>query len=345
MTVTVKAMLVVMLAVLAAQGATPVASPTAYLSPTPTYFSPGSIVLTPSPLPDDSLEVLPDVVTARFIPSTYTPRTGEPFTLTLIVDLPPGFTLVEWPTFPDQWGDFMVRGVSDMTEEKRADGGTIHRQSLTVILWEPKDFTTPEAFIGYGDGFSVLRVPTRAAFINVPTVLLPGDENLRPLRPAIYLPYLSPWLVLLITGVMGGVFGLGYRRLKQRRQQPVEQPSEQPQPPGEIALQALTHLKQRAETVEITPQVGDILRDYIAARFATAARELTTDELILQLEGRLSERLLAELGRILQQIDLAKFAGASLDVETAQRFIDLASRWIAVAEREGQPRFDKGQVS
>lgn len=319
----------------AQDAATPVASPTAYLSPTPTYFSPGSIVLTTTPTPGPDLAVMTDVATARFSTTTYSPLTGEPFTLTLTVTLPPGFTLTDWPTLPEQWGDFLVMESGEQITEQLEQNVTAISQDFTVLLWEPGDSKTPQMFVSYSDGTSQLSIPAREAIISVPTVLIPGDENLRPLRPAVYLPYISPLAVIGDLLVLGTGFGLGYRRWKNRS---VTQVVEEVRPPTPYEI-AQTGLQTLQNTPDLSPaeqyaQIGGILREYNRARMDIRGGE-TTEELVdlLRQEQSYPSKLIDELLRLLSATDLAKYAGVEAEAVVAERLIDVAQRWITVAER------------
>lgn len=320
---------------LAQDAPTPIVSPTAYLSPTVTYFSPGSIVLTATPTPGPELAVMTDVATARFNTTTYAPLTGEPFTLTLIVTLPQGFTLIEWPTLPEVWGDFVVMKMGEqMTSQLEAEVTEI-KQDFTVLLWEPEDHTTPQTFVGYSDGTSTLRIPARETIISVPTVLIPGDENLRPLRPTVYLPYISPLAVIGGIVIIGAGIGFGYRWWKNRPEPQIVVETREPTP-YEVAQSALQTLQN---TPELPPEeryarIGSILRDYNRARAGLSGGD-TTEELVTLLrdERKYPDKLIDELLRLLSAADLTKYAGVEADAEVAARLTEVAQRWITVAER------------
>lgn len=314
---------------------TPYLSPTPYMSPTVTYFSPGSIVLTITPTPGPDLAVMTDVVTARFNTTTYAPLTGEPFTLTLIVTLPQGFTLTEWPTLPEQWGDFVLMNVGEQMTTQLEAGVTGIKQDFIVLLWEPEDHTTPQTFVGYSDGTSTLRIPARETIISVPTVLIPGDENLRPLRPAVYLPYIPPLAVIGGIVIIGAGIGFGYRWWKNRPEPQIVVETRQPTP-YEVAQSALQTLQN---TPELSPEdryarIGSLLRDYNRARVGLSGGD-TTEELVTLLrdERKYPDKLIDELLRLLSAADLTKYAGVEADAEVAARLTEVAQRWITVAER------------
>ncbi|HEX2618526.1 MAG TPA: DUF4381 family protein, partial [Phototrophicaceae bacterium] len=269
-------------------------------------------------------------VTARFSTSNPRPLTGEAFTLELIISLPTGTELAELPTFPSPgvWGDFEIVQTGEVQTETQSDGAAIYRQLLTVRLWQPRDYVTPDSFVGYRlSGFNdVQRIPVRAENISIPTVLDFDDLTLRPFKALINLPYISPWLILGGLVIIGGGIGFGYHWWQRRPAQVL--PAERMLTPGEIALQKLNGLKT---SEEITPesqytQVAIYLRDYVLAKYGIG--EMTTAETVNALQLHLPEKLLSDLNRMLTEADLVKFAGTQSDAEVARRLIEAARRWI-----------------
>jgi hypothetical protein len=163
----------------------------------------------------------PSGVVARWEANTYAVQTGQPFTLTLRVELDPGFSLVPWDQFPMQWGAFEVQSIEPILETKRLDGGLIVSQSLHVILWQPQDVVTPDWFIAYTTkcGADIRLVPSRQAFISVPTVLDFNDQTLRPPRPPLTQTSL-PWD--LIVAVLTGALALFWRMRRRESASPLQ---------------------------------------------------------------------------------------------------------------------------
>ncbi len=136
------------------------------------------------------------IVSARFEASTYAPLTGEPFTLTLKVELTPDTSLVEWPQITDPWGPFEVRSIEPVEQV-----GNSVSQSFVVVLWRPEDAVTPPTYLGYGaGGGDIRRVPVTEAYFSVPTVLEAGAED--PI-PAVGFPgAIWPWPgLVLVAGI------------------------------------------------------------------------------------------------------------------------------------------------
>ncbi|MBK9122878.1 MAG: hypothetical protein IPM16_07110 [Chloroflexi bacterium] len=137
------------------------------------------------------------IVSARFEASTYSPLTGEPFVLTLRVELTPDTSLVEWPQISDPWGPFEVRSFEPVEQD-----GNLVSQSFVVVLWRPEDAVTPPTFLGYGaGGGDIRRVPVTEAFFSVPTVLELGAED--PIPAVGFAGELWPWPALAILAGAG----------------------------------------------------------------------------------------------------------------------------------------------
>jgi hypothetical protein len=288
--------------------------------------------VTPSATP--TLAALGNTITTYFSAPDEGLLTGKPFTITLTIDLLPNTQLTEAPTFPAIWGDFVVRSVGELTSQTMGDQ-TTYTQELTVLLWRPGYYSTPETFIGFTFGTveETQRVPIRPAFIHVPSVLDSQDYNLRPFKPVVYLPYLSPLLVIgVLVAAMGVVWG-GWNWYQRR---PVKAVEVVPPSSFEVVRDALRDLKESQENpTEVAQQTVEYLRRYLASRFETAALDLTTNELIsvLRTDSPLPDKLLNELHRLLGEVDMIKFANVQPDNEFARRLVEVTERWVIAAEK------------
>ncbi len=209
----------------------------------------------------------PEVV-ARFESVELTPLTGQPFEVELVVDVPDGLSLTDWPVIADPWGDFEVVQVGERTQQPNGGGLTV-RQIFVMRLWRPGDVVTPETFVSYGvGGADVRRVPVRPLFISVPRVVDPLAQELRPARGVIA-PDWRPWL--LGGGLMAGIaVGVVVWRL---RRTPV--PAERPLSPHQQAVERLSgllradalgeaRLREALEAVNPLRATGDLGEDGLA---------------------------------------------------------------------------------
>ncbi len=291
-----------------------------------------------TPEPANPVESL---INARFLADNVTPLVGEPVPMELVVEVPPGVEVVEWPEFPEDWPPFMVREVGPVEIDERGGGEQVYRQALTVILWEPGDRRTPDLFIGYRsaalDPDEIYRIPARPLFFTVPSVLETTDLNVLDIQPArapLGLFYVPPWVVLL---VVVSVVGKGWyvwrwrqrrRALAAARRALAEQPTA-----GESAMAALAQLPDGGPR-GVYEQVADVLRVYLQARFGIPALDMTTLEIRAALAAfpEMEPEHTDEVARLLEQADLVKFAEAAPGERSAQRAVAAAVRWLQAVD-------------
>src|SRR5690606_34331378 len=132
-------------------------------------------------------------VQAQFTLSNTTPLVGEPVDLTLTVIAPRDVEISEWPDFDRDWEMFSVLESGDLQISEAADSIT-YTQVYRVTFWYPGEYSTPDISIGYvlpGTADSQ-QIEVAPAFLSIPSVLEGESLILRPLKPQIWLPYLSP---------------------------------------------------------------------------------------------------------------------------------------------------------
>lgn len=269
-----------------------------------------------------------DAPTARFSASTLEPLTGEPFEITLSVDVPQGITLAGWPEIPAEWGPFEVIAASEPLVDTRADGFQVYSQTFTVRVWRPGDAETPETIITYAPSPGLtLRVPVRAERVLIPTVLDFNDLTLRPLRPPLDLFYVPIEIVAALAGVLGVAVAAVVRTY--RRRTAIERPLPEPAPRERLeSALAAADLLEPADQVALT---ADALRTYAAVRF-NAGDGLTTGELLDALSGRLPDGALVWLQQVLAHADAVKFSGEAIMPEDIAYLNATLPGWIAQVE-------------
>lgn len=155
-----------------------------------------------------------------------------------------------------------------------------------------------------------------------------ASEDIRDIRgpkwimPAWLLPALLAAALLLALGAYGG-----WRWWRRRRRPRVLLPFE-------LALQRLEQIRallQPARVREFSIAVSDIVRSYIEQRFEVTATHRTTEEFLRDLldssNGSLA-RHRALLSAFLQQCDLVKFAGMSLNLQSMESLHDSARAFV-----------------
>lgn len=272
-------------------------------------------------------------VIATFSADRGSPLIGEPIHLTLTVNVPLN-TEVTLPKFPLDWPPLMVTSVGEVRVTTDDDlTRTTYQQDLIVILWKPGDYETPETLVEYRlpNSPETFRIAIKPTFFTVPSVLNPNDLTLRPLKPPVALPYLSPVTVVTAAVVAVAAAIGGARWLRRRRSSLVAAT------PTDMTSRTLREL-QRIGALALPPfrayaLVGDVLRQYVEAQFHISVEELTTDELLaaLQAQPELSDQHRRELRRILDRVDLVKFAQYQPEADAGKRLLQAAARWVETA--------------
>lgn len=266
--------------------------------------------------------------------SNQSPLVGEPVVLTLTAQLLPGTSIAGWPEFSVEEPTLELRAAGEVEIIDR-DGRTDYQQSFTIVFWEPGVFQTPELLITYQANNSISEFVVEPASFSVVSVLDESDLSLRPFKPVIDLPYISPHVIvsgicLLTSGAIGW---LAYRQ------------KQQSSAAGQVraldrktlaALKAIDRNTQNAE--EVYAAVAECLRDYIRDQFQVEAHELTTNELVSHMQAYLPLPAANRLSQIMGQADLVKFAKQTPDRRSAKLFLDAAATWIQnVSQRSAHP--------
>lgn len=278
-------------------------------------------------------------VTARWSSDASSVLVGEPAHLVLVVEAPVDAN-VAFPEFPTDWPPFVVQSVSAISRTVSGDTAT-YRQTLTVIAWRPGDHPTPETFVQYqlSSGEPVQSILAEPTVITVPSVLENGDTELRPLKPPVSLPYLPPWL-LLVVAVMVVLLTRGAMWWRSRR---VTLPDGSlhdgaGNPDYSPKQRALAELRSiRGGTLSpgvVYSTVADCLRTYVQGQFNVSALDMTTVELMdtLRSQAVMPKPQQRDLARMLEYADLVKFADAQPGERAVKQLLVTAEKWIERVE-------------
>ena len=123
-------------------------------------------------------------------------------------------------------------------------------------------------------------------------------------------------LALAIAGVgVGGYYLITYLRNRFGDASATDVPTEPLRPAEEVALEKLDAIReqkiwQSGQVKEYHTQLTDVVREYIARRFAVSSTEQTSDETLRAMRGLLSDKkeLYEDLRKMLTLADLVKFA-------------------------------------
>lgn len=268
-----------------------------------------------------------DLVDAFIEADNEAPQLGEPFTLTITIDVAPGTLVTAWPALPQDDPTIEVIDASEF-EETNSGNRVQYTQNLSVRLWQTGAYMTPEIPILYetssGAGGAA---PVRSVSITVPSLLdTSAERDLRPAAPPIDLPYTTPALYVVAGVLLIIVIWLLFRLLggTVRRTRQLTQAT-----PSQRAIARLSDLnEQNLPAIAALPILADTLRIYLVERFHIPATEQTTVELLQSLTDVLPVQRRQQLAQILNQADLTKFAQHQPDSILLQKIIAFAIRWV-----------------
>lgn len=270
--------------------------------------------------------VLPETVTV-----------GDPFRVVVRVRAPRGATL-EFAATPDSG-----TGVEalDPVVVVAASDTTAVEQTATYRLaaWDvgARAIRIPDILVR--EGATVRRLEVGRQLSVFVASVLPSDSTERiPKPPRPLFEFGPPWwwwalVALAALGVLGALWWLWRRR---RHGVPVPTRTPKELADEDFARVEAMELVASGERGAYVALMVDVVRDYLARVIPAAAPSLTTAELLQRLRG--DTRLpLGRLARLLQDVDLVKFAGAPIDAARAELAGDEARGVVEDVHRAMQP--------
>ena len=248
---------------------------------------------------------------------------GKPFSLDLTMKVPYGY-YVEWNEFAtdtlSEQIDILKRG--DLVRTADADSNTIVQQQLTLMTFDTGYVQVPSVGLTYAKSVEdQLRQKafTDPVHLYVTTITVDTTQAFRPLMPPIEHPIsmkeVFPWILgVLLLVLVGLVVWFFWKRRKPRVDEngvPVKGPSI---PPYNKAIGDLESLKQQklwqvGKVKEYYSGLSDIAREYIEGQFNVNAVEMTTDDILEEVEELDFDReIFGKLKDTMELSDLVKFA-------------------------------------
>jgi hypothetical protein len=248
--------------------------------------------------------------------STDTVRIGDPFILSVRVRTPPGAT-IEFPAGPDSTS--AVQLLDPRTVRTAADTAALDQTATyRLAAWDigPQPIVLGDVIVSGVGADRRISVGRPSIFVRS---VLPADTSLRvpkPARPLIDQAIPRWWLWALIAAAAALALLVLWRwwRRRPRAAPPVEDPLAVAE--REFARVEALRLIEAGERGRHVALMVDVLRDYLAARYANAPLSLTTSELTRALH-RDATVPLERLARLLDEADLIKFARRPITREHA----------------------------
>lgn len=280
---------------------------------------------------------VPDGVSRGVVVIPDTVTVGDPFRVVVRVRAPRGVTL-EFPSAPDSGTG--VEALDPVVVVPAGDTSVVEQTATyRLAAWDVGARAIRFPDIVVRDGGTERRVQIARRLSVFVASVLPADSTERvPKPPRALFEFGPPWwwwalVVLAALGVLGIVWWL-WRRRRQLPTTPARTPREIAD--EEFARIDAMELVASGERGAYVALMVDVVRDYLARVLPAAAPSLTTAELLQRLRG--DRRLpLARLARLLQDVDLVKFAGVSIDAARAELAGDEARGVVADVDRTLQP--------
>jgi len=263
---------------------------------------------------------------------------GDPIPLNLTVTHPNGYRVLPLQFQDAAWGELEIREVTPSQVIANPDGTETTTQTIYATLWAPGEFSTPELSLGVSDTAGEIHEISAAPLgLNVASVLVEGDINLRDIKPqaSLPLPTLWPWVVggLLVALVVALAGGWLLRRWWSRRKLTLANTPDN-RLPHEVAFDELAQI----EGLNLPPQqrfkehytlISDVLRQYIEKSFQIPTLDRTTGEIRRSLKlapfSQDNKRLLIGL---LNEADLVKFAKVNPATSQAEDYLGKTRRFV-----------------
>lgn len=263
---------------------------------------------------------------------------GDPIPLNLTVTHPNGYRVLPLQFQDSAWGALEIREVAPPQVAANPDGTETTAQTIYATLWEPGEFSTLELSISISDtAGEIHEISAEPVNLNIGSVLVEGDTELRDIKPqaSLPLPAIWPWFVggLLVALLVALVSGWLLRRWWLRRKAALANAPDN-RLPHEVAFDELANI----EGLNLPPQqrfkehytlISDVLRHYIEKSFQIPTLDRTTFEIRRSLKlapfNLDNKRLLIEM---LNEADLVKFAKVRPETSQAQDYLAQARRFV-----------------
>ena len=267
---------------------------------------------------------------------------GDVVALTITVRHPENVE-VSIPPIGEKMGEFLIRDIS-MLQARIENGEKVQETIYLITTYFSGDLTVPPIEVTYkykdenGETLEK-KIESDPVTLNVKRTAPKDATDIIDIKGPVTIPFdwrpYALWIgVTLITAalVILGVFYFKRIRPAARAAAKIAPPL----PPHEMALKELGRIEamglvEAGELDRYYDLVTDAMRRYLGARYNFNAIEMTTDEIIPALDGRLRRLDLKDtVAAWLRESDLVKFAKGESSAERARKLIEETRRIVKV---------------
>ena len=219
-----------------------------------------------------------------------------------------------WPIY----NDTIINGIEIIS---KSDIDTINKiiiQSFTITSWDSGSYYIPSIQFSKNN-------KTDGLLLNVNNVILEEGAKLKDIKQPMGAPIswsdIWPFLIgiLILTLIL-----LLVKHIFSKKENKISVSPKITMPADVIAMKELNKLEeakiwQSGNIKKYHTKISEIIRRYTERRFKFIALELTTDEIINNLEDKISTEKTKEIKLLLERADLAKFAKSKpIDIENTE---------------------------
>lgn len=246
---------------------------------------------------------------------------GDQVELELGIRVPENFA-VSFPFFQDTLTTHIEILEKEKLDTTKIDEGQLIKQLYTITSFDSGYFALPdfEFMFHHKEDTILYRTNANALYLMVNTPVVDTSQAFKAIKGPVKEPYtfweVFPWVALGLAVIGLIIFVIWYIR-KRKKNQPIFTRKPKPQlPPGLLAIQKLEELRlakvwQQGKLKKYHTQLTDIVREYFKGRYHFDALEMTSDEIMENLQNLNKNKEANEKMRsVLQLADLVKFAKA-----------------------------------
>lgn len=265
---------------------------------------------------------------------------GQPFDYQLSLTIPKDY-FVEWKQFGDTLGKSIdVLGIDDIkTTSINNSDNVLMTQNLTLTSFDTGYVYVPEIAITYSRNLQdstryTLRTDEKELYVT--TIAVDTTLAFRPIKGIIHQGITAkevfPWCIIAII-IAGLVYLIIYLKNHRKPMDIVVEEKKKPTIPAIITARAkLAEIKNNefwntAKTKDYYTDLTDIAREYLEGQFEIDAVEMTTDEIMQEVNKlNINNFTKSKLHDSLTIADMVKFAKANPSTEqNKQTFSDIDS--------------------
>ncbi|HSG15126.1 MAG TPA: hypothetical protein VLE70_02235 [Anaerolineae bacterium] len=266
---------------------------------------------------------------------------GDPIALTLSVNHPADHHVIA-PELEASWGDFVIQSISAPQTSDNGHGTVTTNLVIDARLFAPGAFTTLPLTVKIADDAGqVVDLIAEPLSVQIGSVLVEGDTELRDIKPQAQLPYVNliPWIVAsaVLVAMVAVIIFLVRRGRARRALAAIDN-----RLPHEVALDELArieglHLPDEGRFKEHYTLISDCLRHYMERRVDVPMLERTTAEIETGLrETSLPQTVASQYVSLLDVSDLVKFSKFKPDATGANGLLESARQIVLTTKPAGE---------